>query len=118
MNGIFARPLVLIRRGFRRSLWSSQAAPPPRSGDDTANSDSFFGNLPAMRASSAADRRKVDDAPLLDGDAASHAIPVVVGAAQIVGAGRAWRHQKILGVAGLHYDLAMLAVEHVGIIDL
>jgi len=52
-----------------------------------------------------------------NGDAAHHAVPIVIGAPQIVGSGRARRQKQILGIAGLHHDLGMLAIEHFGVVD-
>src|SRR5271170_7692549 len=80
----------------------------------------FFGNLPAIEAAGAtglAARISARAAPLLHGDAADHAVPIVVGAAQIIGAGLAGGEKNILGLAGLHHDLATLAIERIGIVD-
>src|SRR5579864_8154833 len=55
---------------------------------------------------------------LFDGYAADHAVPVVIGAAQIVGAGLVRREQQILALAGLHHDFGALAIEDLGIVDI
>src|ERR1700733_309602 len=76
----------------------------------------FFGNLPGMKAVSATEPRSKFShfiPPLLDGDTADHAVPVVIGASQIVGSGFAGGKENILRIAGLHHDLGALAVKHI-----
>ena len=44
-------------------------------------------------------------------------IPVVVGAAQIVGAGAVGREEDVFRVAWLHQHLGALAIQDVGVVD-
>jgi len=55
---------------------------------------------------------------LFDGDPADHAIPIVIGAPEIVGPEPVSRQEQILGLAGLHHNLGMLAIENFGIADI
>ena len=54
---------------------------------------------------------------LFDRDPADHAVPVVVGAAQVIGAGAVRREEKVFRFAGLHQHLRVFAVENIGVID-
>ena len=53
-----------------------------------------------------------DGAALTDGDAAYHAVPIVVAATQIIGSGRAGGKKDVLAFAGLDDDFGMFAIEH------
>jgi hypothetical protein len=57
-------------------------------------------------------------ASLFDGNAANHAVPIMVGTAQIVSPGPAGGEIEILGVAGLHQDLSPFTIEHIGVVDI
>jgi hypothetical protein len=78
--------------------------------------DTFFGAVPAVQA--AVCTRLYGLRRLFDGYAADHAVPVVIGTAQVVCAGLCRREKEVLLVARLHQYFAMLAVQHVGIVDL
>jgi len=55
---------------------------------------------------------------LVDGNAADHAGPVVVGAPKIICSGPVGRQKEVLRLAGLHHDLGMFAIENIRIIDI
>src|ERR1700720_3417583 len=53
-----------------------------------------------------------------DGDAAHHAVPIVVAAAQIIGTGGARGEKDVLAFAGLHHDFGVFAIEDFRIVEL
>src|SRR6516165_1567389 len=98
--------LPLSRQGLVRS--PARAAPVSRRN---------FWQLPSLRAKMRrvrADRGRAS----AYGDAAHHAVPVVVAAAQLIGSGRAGGKKDVLALARLHDDLGVFAIEGLRIIDL